>query len=175
MRSILSCCITSSRRKKSEKKAQQPGPWQYVAGTGRTGMIVAVAFVLLVSSDCHAAAMAVQQQPLLPPWPPTYDMQSSTILQPSNADGWLPLDLAKWGIVVRARPFPRYSILLRTFHPCLAVSRTSTGRIAGSTGREICRGRLARPERPVWRTWSGRWRCSRQRGRRLRPGSTATS
>ena len=25
--------------------------------------------------------------PLLPPWPPTYDMQSSTILQPSNADG----------------------------------------------------------------------------------------
>ena len=37
---------------------------------------------------------------LLPPWPPTYDMQSSTILQPSNPDGWLDLTTeGQWGIV----------------------------------------------------------------------------
>jgi hypothetical protein len=32
-------------------------------------------------------AVSPASKPLLPPWPPTYDMQSSTILQPSNADG----------------------------------------------------------------------------------------
>ena len=54
--------------------------------------VVGVVFALLAGR--HAGA-----PPLLPPWPPTYDMQSSTILQPSNPDGWLPADLARWGIV----------------------------------------------------------------------------
>jgi hypothetical protein len=73
-------------------------------------MIVVVVAVLLASCGRPAVAPAVvveaprQQPPLLPPWPPTYDMQSSTILQPSNTDGWLPVDLAQWGIVVRAAP-----------------------------------------------------------------------
>eukprot|EP01052_Picozoa_sp_SAG31_P012821 SAG31_NODE_758_length_12292_cov_14.175511_7_plen_62_part_00 len=51
---------------------------------------------LLILPLTPAAVTTVGDEPLMPPWPATYDMQSSTILQPSNADGALVPNAVAW-------------------------------------------------------------------------------
>ena len=56
--------------------------------------------VLGLASPGGAATPADKTAPWLPPWPSTYDMRSSTILQPSNTEGFLDnASATQWGII----------------------------------------------------------------------------
>ena len=67
------------------------GPNHAAFGTGidHTARRAAAARVLcrMVHLLLVVAAAALASRPLTPPWPATYDMQSSTVLQPSNVNG----------------------------------------------------------------------------------------
>ena len=60
---------------------------------------MAMLLLALVAAASHATTLA-GGGPAVPPWPPTWQMNLSTIIQPCNSSGYFdPEAAAQWGVI----------------------------------------------------------------------------